>query len=252
MNTEQLNTQTLAITDFEVKTPTIAKVVISFTGRQTKDSIRAALLKKFDYQAAPVEDSFRLIKAGVGVGFLRTNKEVRVISKNELRASYRVISSNIMMDNNDKTLWEVKDGKSGKFLARHGNEDLSELVSAAVYHRGDVPRLSNITIASAAAGEFASFVSKSGDLDYGFVVAANAEKVQVVSASSKMTIIVPQDMVTAMDRVPVPKSFNQSMVKAGISRADKDQAIEYWKKLYSYNPAYLDMVIEQVNEDTLA
>src|SRR5271167_4097532 len=170
---QTISTQTVAITDFKMKSETLAKVLVSFTGNQTKEELRASLLQKFDGLAAPVEDSFRIVKAGVAVGFIRANKEIRVVSDKELRASYKVMSSNIMMDDADKSLWEIREGKAGKFLARHGHEDLSELVNASVHRRSDIPALRSLQIAKAASGEFVSFVSKSGDMDHGFVVASN-------------------------------------------------------------------------------
>jgi hypothetical protein len=251
---EHLNT--VAITDYAIdeQTPTLAKVMISFTGKFNKESIRAALREQLDNRAAPVEDSFREVKAGVAVGFLRANKELRVLDQKELRASYRAMgSSNIMMSEVDNSLWEVKQGKGGTYLARHGNEDLSELVNANVdRRRTEVPGIRHLSMAKAAAGEFAAFVTKSGDMDYGFVVASNAEKIKVVSHTSQVATVVGYEMVTSISRVPVPKSFVQKMATAGISRADKQQAIEYWNQLYSYNPAYLKDVVDQVNEDTVA
>src|SRR5271167_1679662 len=115
---QNVSTTTVAITDYKMKSETLAKVIVSFTGSQSKEELRSALLEKFDGLAAPVEDSFRIVKAGVAVGFVRANKEVRVVSDKEIRASYKVMSSNIMMDNDDKSLWEVREGKAGKFLAR--------------------------------------------------------------------------------------------------------------------------------------
>lgn len=248
-----MDTNTLSITDFEMKTPTIAKVVISYTGGFNKEKVRASLLKMLDNRAAPVEDSFRQVRAGVAVGFLRANREVRVVDPKELRASYRVMgSSNIMMSEVDNSLWEVKQGKGGTFLARHGQEDLSDLVEGSTQRRTDVPGIRHLQLAKAVAGEFVAFTSKSGDMDYGFVVASNSEKVQVVSTTTQMPSVASYDMVSFIGRAPIPKSFAQDMVKAGISREDKSQAIEYWKKLYSYNPAYMQMVIDQVNESTVA
>jgi hypothetical protein len=246
---------TLAITDYEIdaQIPTLAKVIVSFTGKFTKDSLRTAMLAKFDNRVAPVEDSFREVRAGVGVGFLRANREVRMVDPKELRASYRAVgSSNIMMSEVDNSLWEVRDGKSGKYLARHGSDDLSELVHASVNRRPDIPGLRHLSLGSVARGEFASFVNKAGDMDHGFVLAANDEKVKVVSYTTQMPVIVPHAMVTALSRVPLPRSFCQKMATAGISREDKAQATEYWTQLYSYNPNYLKDVIDQVNEGTLA
>jgi hypothetical protein len=245
-------TQTVAITDYQMKSPTLAKVIVSFTGSQTKDELRAALSEKFEGLAAPVEDSFRIVRAGVAVGFVRANKEVRVVNDKELRASYRVMSSNIMMDNADKTLWEVREGKAGKFLARHGHEDLSELVNASVNRRTDIPAIRHIQIAKAAPGEFVSYVSKTGDMDHGFCVASSDKQVKVVSMSSRSATVVDYDVVTAISQVPIHKAFVKEMATAGISRQDKQQQIEYWTKLYSWAPEYLDEKISQVNEGTLA
>lgn len=252
---EHINT--VAITDYKIdpQSPNLAQVVISYTGKFDKESLRASLREKFDNRVAPVEDSFHEIKAGAAVGFLRANREVRMPDQQELRASYRKIgASNIMMSDADNSLWEVKEGKSGKYLARTGQEDLSELVQASVNRRTDIPALRHLATASVANNEFVSFVSKSGDLDHGFVMATNKEntKVKLVSFATRTDTIVPLENVTAISRVPLPQSFVQQMAKAGISREEKSQASDYWKKLYEYAPNYLSDVLEQVDHDTVA
>lgn len=246
---------TLSITSYEMKSKTLARVIISYTGYANSKNIRDAIAAKFDHLAAPVEDSFRIVKAGVAVGFLRANKEVRVPkNEQEIRAGYRTLAtaSNILMDKKDKSLWELKEGRGQKYLARQGHEDLSELIESNVMIRPEIPHISRVQCSAAVAGEFVSFVAASGNLDHGFSVAANDKKVLLVSTTTKTPIVVPYDMVTAIAPVPIPKSFAKDMVKAGISRADKDQAIEYWKKLYSYDPDYLADVIDQVNQGTIA
>jgi len=248
-----MKTETVSITDYRMMNPTLARVVISYTGRQDAESLRNSILAKSNNLVAPVENSFREIRADVSVGFVRSNKELRYVDDpKQLRASYRVMSSNIMMDNKDKSLWEVRTGKGGTFLARQGNEDLSELIEASIHRRNDIPGLRHVALAKAEPGEFASFVSSTGDMDYGFVTASNTEKAQIVSYILKMPMTVNQSLITALAKVPVKKSFVKEMVKAGLSRSDKDQAIEYWKRLYFYDPNYLNAVIDQVNEGTTA
>lgn len=244
--------QTLAITDFKVINPSLAHTVISYTGKHNKETLYSSFLEKSDNKVVPIDNSFKTIRAGVAVGFVRANKEIRYIGyMQDVRAAYRVLSSNVMMDNKDKSLWEIRTGKGGTYLARHGNEDLSELLEANVHRRSDIPGLRHITIAKATTGEFASFISETSDLDYGFVVASNAQKAKIVSHSLKTPMIVDNSMITAIAQVPIKKSFAQKMLKAGISRQDKDQAIEYWKQLYFYDPDYLQEVIDQVNEDSV-
>ncbi len=250
---EHLNT--LAITDYKIDAqyPNLAQVVISYTGKFDKETLRASLREKFDNRVAPVEGSFHEIKAGAAVGFLRANREVRMPDQQELRASYRKVgASNIMMSDADNSLWEVKEGKSGKYLARTGQEDLSELVQASVNRRTDIPGLRHLSTASAATNEFVSFVSKSGDLDHGFVMATNSEKVKLVSFATRQETIVPLENVTAISRVPLPQSFVKQMATAGISREEKTQACDYWKKLYEYAPNYLSDILDQVDAGTVA
>jgi hypothetical protein len=252
---EHINT--VAITDYKIDpaSPNLAQVVISYTGKFNKETLRASLREKFDNRVTPVEDSFHEIKAGAAVGFLRANREVRMPDQQELRASYRKVgASNIMMSDADNSLWEVKEGKSGKYLARTGQEDLSELVHASINRRTDIPGLRHLATASVANNEFVSFVSKSGDLDHGFVMATNKEntKIKLVSFATRTDTIVPLENVTAISRVPLPQSFVQQMATAGISREEKSQASDYWKKLYEYAPNYLSDVLDQVDHDTVA
>jgi hypothetical protein len=249
-----MNMNTIAITDYEMRSPTLARVIVSYTGHMTREQIRANLLEQFNNQAAPVENSFHIIKAhnngGAAVGFIRANKEVRVVEEKELRAGYRAMASNIMMDNADRSLWEVRQGAGTKYLARHGQEDLSELVEAHLQRRQDIPALRHIAMAQAVKGEFASYVSKTGDIDHGFVLAANAEKVQVLSMTSNMPEVVVMANVTRLDRIGVPKEFHKQMVKANISTQDKSQAKAYWEKLYAYDPEYLSDIKTQVEDTT--
>lgn len=256
---EHINT--ISITDYKIDpvSPNLAQVVIAYTGKFNKETLRAAIRAKFDNHVAPVEDSFHEIKAatsnnaGSAVGFLRANREVRMPDQQELRASYRKVgASNIMMSDADNSLWEIKEGKSGKYLARTGQEDLSELVKASVSRRTDIPGIRHLATASVANNEFVSFVSKSGDLDHGFVMASNAEKMKLVSFATREEMIVPLENVTAISRVPLPQSFVQKMATAGISREDKTTAKDYWKQLYEYAPNYLSDVLEQVDHDTVA
>lgn len=250
----ELKTKTVTISDYEIISPTLAKVVVSYTGQLSKNEIKAAILEKFDNKVAPVENSFQKVtshaRGGSAVGFVKANREVRLATEKELRASYRVMSSNILMDATDRSLWEIKQGSSGKFLARHGNEDLSELVQATVERNANVPSIRHIAMAQAVKGELASFVSRTGEMDYGFVLQASAEKVKILSKTTGMPEVVKMEAVTNLSRVGIPKSFHQQMVKACISREDKDQAQEYWKKLYSYSPAYMDDLVQQVEDTT--
>lgn len=252
INTRGINTDTVTLTDYQMITSGLAKVVISYTGKLSKQEISAALSEQMKHLAMPVESSFREVQAGVAVGFVRSNRTIRVIEDDkQLRAGYRVMSSNIMMDNNDKTLWELKSGKGGKYLARHGHEDLSELIETTATHRADLPGLSKITMAKAVEREFVAFASASGDMDYGFCTRVNANKLEVVSSAQGRAITIPHEVVAQIVQVKILRSDHERLVKAGLSRADKSKEIEYYTRLYSYSPSYLADVIGNIEEGTM-
>lgn len=250
-----MKVQTLALTDYQMVTPTLARVVVATSGSPNRKEMTEMIRAKFANLATPVEGSFKELPNQSAVGYIRANREVRMVSDRELTAGYRVMSSNIMMDNQDKSLWSMQESSAGKFLARHGQDNLGELVNASVSHatRPGVPGLRHLTMASAVRREFASYVSANTlELAHGHVidVSRDGSQIQVVNASTGQPEIVSAALVTNLVRPPLPKSFKQQMVAAGISTEDKDQAIKYWRALYSYNKEYLGMVIDQVRETT--
>jgi hypothetical protein len=254
LNAKGINTTTVAITDYHMTSDKVARVILSYTGDPSAEEITANLCKQLKHMAAPVEKSFRIIRAGVAIGYVRANTPVRVIeNEKELTAGYKVIASNIMMDKEDESLWEVRKGAGGTFLARHGTEDLSELVGASLNPRSGVPRMNHIAQASVAKREFVAFASQSGDMDYGFCVAANAKqgKLKVVSVATREAIVIPHEAVASVIPVGpqglrIPRETHNKIMASGIDRASVEQEIAYYKRLYGYDQAYLDEVIQQV------
>jgi hypothetical protein len=243
--------RTVNITDFVIHSPGLAKVIISYTGDVDSQFIHETLAKKFDNLAAPVQASFKKAKEGVAVGFVRANKAVRAVTRNELSAKYRVMSSNILMDKSDSSLWDVKDGAAGKYLARHGKEDLTALVEAAVQRRADVPGIRHITIARAAKSELVAFVDDDGDIDHGFAVATNDDKVKVVSFTRRIPVTVGYDMVVSISPVTIPASL-QKEITASLTKEEKDSAIAYYTRLYGFSPEYVRKITQEINEGTVA
>jgi hypothetical protein len=243
--------KTVNIVDYRIKSPTLAKVVIAYTGDIDRDYIKATLTEKLEYLATPVANSFKQIKPGMAVGFIRANKAVRAVSPNEVSAKYREMSSNILMDKADSSLWEVKDGAAGKYLARHGQEDLTALVEASIQRRPDAVRLNHITIAKAAPQELVAFVADDGDVDHGFAIAGNDSQVKVLSFSRRIPVTVDYDSVVSIYPVNIPKDLHKQVV-ASLTNEEKKQSRDYYTRLYSYDPAYLALVIDQVNNPTVA
>lgn len=241
---------TVNLIDYRLKSPELAKVLISYTGDHTAESLTDALCAKMGNQARPVKSSFKQVRPGLAVGFIRANRAVIALpSSQELGAKYRVMSSNIYMDAGDKSLWEVKNGAAGKYLARHGQEDLTALVEATVQRRPDLPGLRHITVAKAAKHELTAFVAEDGSLDYGIALAGSDDQVRVLSVARHVAVAVDYDNVVSMSAIKVPASLDKQ-VRASLTPDEKKNEIDYWRRLYSYGPDYLKQIIEYVNQGT--
>ncbi len=249
--------KTASITSFQMKSPVLAKVVVSTTGNPTPEELRQILAEKMDYKAAVVDNSFRQIRAGVMVGFMRANREVRVVEPSELKASYRVLSSNILMDNHDRSLWELKSGAGGQYLARQTDEDLSELIEANVTHmRQDVPKIHQLTASRVRSNELVAFVTPNGSLDYGFVLRSNSQKAKVLAMSTQAPVTVENELIAGIYQVEVDREVNRKLATHlranGLTPGQKLNEVQYYRALYDYSPEYLDKVIKQIESDVAA
>jgi len=245
-----MQTTTVSITDFRMKSPQLAKVIISYTGDVNRQFLHEALLAKFDEQAQPIKSSFKKIKDGVAVGFVKANRTIRVVDDKQIKAYRKIGASNILMDDGDKSLWEVKSGAGGKkYLARHGQEDLSALVASVKLHRTDIPRLAQLTIAKAAPHELVAFVDDEGDVDHGFAMGTTDAKVRVFSFNRRMPLTVEYDSVVSIYPTTIPANLHQT-VQASLSQEEKNDANAYWRLLFGFAPDYAADLVRQTNETT--
>jgi len=256
------------ITDHRMVSPTLAKVVIAWTGNPTGNDVAEVLTASLDNMASPVEYSFRQLTDNSAVGFIRYQPTVQPWDESEIRASFKVMGShgNIMMDTRDRTLWEIKDdGLGNKFLARNGTENLAEMLEARVNKDVmSVPRLSRVVMARAVPGEFASFVNKYGDMDHGFVTHTKPEKFKVVSASTGEHVVVANENVVSLVQVPVSQEHHKAVVaavKGNEAGKGAGDSVDYWRELYKLwegtgvndggaTKSYIDDIVHQVNSDT--
>jgi len=248
---ERINANTVNLVDYQLKSDSLAKVLVSFTGNMTAEQLTDKLCAKLQNAATPIRHSFKQVKPGLAVGFLRANRAVVAMpTRDKLSAKYRLMASNIYMDNDDKSLWEVKSGSTGKYLARHDQEDLSALVAATVQRRSDLPGLRHLTIAHAAKNELVAFVAEDGSMDYGFAMQGNDRQVKVMSYSRYTPMVVDYDNVVSMNAVKLSAAVDKE-VRASLTPEEKKNEIEYWKKLYSWSGEYIDKLIEYVNQGTV-
>lgn len=241
--------KTANIIDYKIKSETLAKVIVSYTGEYSPEELRESIAASMDYKAVPVAASFKRVKPGLAVGFVRANRVVRTPTERELRSSYRVMSSNILMDNADKSLWEVKDVDNVRYLARHGQEDLTALVHATVNRRPDLPGLRHLAIAKAAKSEVVAFVDAEGDVDHGFALATSDDSVKVLSFSRRVPLVVEYDSVVSISPVAIPAHLHK-VIAGSLTDAEKKNEKAYYERLFGYDPAYVREIAKQIDQGT--
>lgn len=252
------------ITEYRVLNSRVAQVIVQVSSGSDRHSVCSSLTDQLKSLASPVEDSFRWLQKGSSmIGYIAACNSTRVLETDKLdSAKYRLIASNMYLDNSDKTLWELKStpGSSQKYLSRQGHDDLSELVEATrVPPRGSMPRLHSIVNAHAAPKTLVAFVNSIGlgkpNVDYGFCIGSNDKGTILACADYNHPVLVSPFEIVGVYNVN-PQEIQQivtAAIKKTTAAGEKlptQDSIEYYKKLYSYAPDYLKKVIKEVQEQS--
>jgi hypothetical protein len=266
---DRVNLFTTNLQDFRPVTPTLAKVVLTFSGTApTREEIRASIAKLFNHGASAVASSFRSLERTSGsktvAGFIRYQSTVLEYNEKspETAGRYKHMAAaangevNMLMDTTDKSMWQVKAGNTGKYLVRHGEDDLSELMHLARNHKTGMPTLAQLANVPAEAREFASFVDvEQEEIMHGYVV-AKSDDGQVMTVIAFEGDGQPQDVhVDLLVEVANLEGEDEAAIGTKLSvtaGADKAAMIEYYKKAYGYAPDYLKMIIETIDQHAFA
>ena len=89
---------TVAITDYTMVSPSLARVIISYTGSPDKSFINNTLVKKFKGLAAPVEASFRSLDSNSAVGYVHLNREVRATNEKQIRSEFIITALPVALE----------------------------------------------------------------------------------------------------------------------------------------------------------
>lgn len=221
----------------------VFKVVATFSGfseTPAKKDLFNALASATDCKAAPIENSFRKIPSSNSyVGFMAKNYEVRVYEPEGMR----VLASNLLMDETDNSLWEVRSNDDAKFLVRQQEDDLSDLVALAsvkVANRNlEVPVLSSLSTPVARENEVAAYVDeKTLEVSYGIILAANEEEAQIINMETKEVANVKAEYIielASFDYKETQKEFSAVAVPE-IETASSME--DYWFKVYGQFPEF--------------
>ncbi len=254
----RINEFSVNVSDHVMLTPSLAKVVISYTGAiPEQEDFRLAIAKLFKSSASPIAGSFRQIdKLGTKkalIGFLRATTEVRDLEEAKTKGKYRAVASNLLMDETDKSLWEIKTGSGGnQYISRNGNDSFNELVGLATAKMIGCPTIKQVAFVPTMPKEFVAYVcAEAEEMMYGYVVASTENGLEVLPVGEDDTVIVPEDkLVEVLNLDGEDEEVLGPM--AATAGVDKNAMIEYYRQAYGHAPDYLSKIIDQINQHAVA
>ena len=273
----RINLIQASLHSLEQITPEISRVVVDFTTESGNQiDRRLAIAALFDNQLVAVPNSFREISGYqfTATGFVTSKKEEREYT-DEVASSgrYKVIAKNVMMDQEDESLWEVNSSGDSKYLIRHGEEDLSGLVALASLEQrtrsGRSINVASIVVPNISAGEFVTYINpKTCELAYGYAVGyesvtakdendedVEVDELQVFDRESNDIINVDPHLVVESaemngdDLENMPEEERASMDEYSNS---KEGMKAYYRKMFEYSPAYYQMMEQIIDGHAVA
>lgn len=247
------------VSEFQMVSSRVAKVILNCAadiGTDLGSLITDAVHDKFQGRASVIANSFSWLRTGSSMfGYIASTRVTREADPEYVRSNYRVLASNIYMDKNDQTLWEMKKGVGGSYLARQDHDDLSSLIeSARVSPRGSTPRMSSVITASAAPKEFVAFVHDSGysmpAVEYGFCLTSKGLPLRVLSFTTKSVVEVQESSVVSTHEITSSELQSAMLTSKKITAADTSTLSmeDYYRRAYGYAPEYVEMIIKQIQE----
>lgn len=254
----QLSRFTVNVHDYKVIGPTVARVILSYTGSvPSQDEIRQKICAMFDGNAAPIAGSFReLTRAGdvkSVIGFVKTAREVKPFEEAAaVGDNYKVMASNLLMEKADGTMWEIKSGAMGKYLAKQSNDDLRQLVHLAQNTCNGLPRFNQVASLAAMTQpkEFVAYVDLNAEeVLHGFVIESSAEKLSVLVKETGERVEVAADQLVQVQDVSDEKIGNREMAA---DMSDPNAVAEWYRTAFRYSPEYIQKIIEMIGMHSFA
>ncbi len=253
--------QPVSINEYKLVNSRVASIIVATTGPVNSAELRSAVQARLSDAVSPIAGSFRWLDADrtAAHGFVaRVNPCVMLDGKTPVESGFRMVASNMYLSEADQSTWDLKSGGAGQYMVRHGEDDLGELLEASrAGSRSGAPRMAAIASAVAQPTEFVAFVNSMGtaapSMDYGFCVGVEGDKYRLVCSTYDKPITVRANEVVSvhtLDNKEIAALYasGSSKNKIAASAYDKAGSAEYYKKLYSYAPDYLKLVLKEIDE----
>jgi len=257
---DRQNAVVAAIHDYELINDKLIKVVCTFAKigtNVTKDNLQKSIATLLSGRGLVVENSFREVEHStlahnVMVGYIYAGHQVRDYDEKVVKASMKTMANNLLMDT-DQSLWEIKSSPDGsKYLARHGTEDLSQLVALAKVRDTNSPKIRTLSTTQTKSMEFVAFINKAKcEVGYGYVVKADADSLEVLSTEDEVMNIDTDDVIEAVD-LNEEDVMECSKVVTTANLVNPEKMKEYYQKMFSYAPEYYQQLVKIIDSHSVA
>lgn len=234
--------------------------VVHAAGEDITDNYGAVLSESTQREYMPVDGASVIIDAGKTHSYVRTimQRATDILPLEDAR-EMQALSANMYMDKS-KRMWAVRRSESGgDILVRtsdiNDNDELLDMIRSVssvnpAGIRGTLPDVArafdkyNLDLAGTQGGDFITYVSESGALTAGFVVAQIQDMgnvtYHVVDKEGNEETITSLSMVACIngDQIDERQYPDMDSVSAAGS-ATVEKLVNYYRQVYSYSPDYL-------------
>lgn len=253
----QANMVSASIHDFEQVSPTLYRVIATFSSRDWEaEKMGQALASCLGNEFSPVPGSFREVTAGVpaAIGFVRANREVRELTA-AVEGQMKVMAKNILMDKSDDSLWEVRSNGDSRYLIRQtAGDDLGKVMQTAKVRAYNVPKLAVMATASLSRREIIAYVNyQTEEVHLAGVLASvdgeDGEQLEVLDENGETQVVDPNAVVeSAHLKGEIEAIAAEKGVDLPANLNSKEGMISYYNTLFQYAPDYAKQLREIIDQ----
>jgi hypothetical protein len=235
------------------------RVSVIATSDSNKSDILKSINSQFGGRLRAVARSFRIVESSNAdrnnvtfklQGYVVPNVEI-VAASSEQGKKMKCVASNMFMDQSD-CIWS----KTGDFLYKKSDvetaEELNQFLTECSSTTTRVRKGLDFETVVASAGDFVRYLSK-GEMCCGIVVAADEtnHKLMVLAEGEEDPEVI--DTFDVQDSLPVDDEKvrfpeETDMVETSASAVDINAIVSYYKRWFTYNPNYAQMLIDRLNQ----
>ena len=261
---------TVNVAAFSSVSSGVARIMVDVThtseSRANPEAIFSAINEKFGNKLQAVASSFKTLDKGPLtqriVGLVQKTTEAVVFEPG--MDGFRAMSSNIFMDK-EESMWTLRQSESGKLLVKstgiEDDADMLNLLSAQCSAVGTTG-FGNLVAACSVAvqgGDLISFISNSGDLKIGYVIAStDTAEIPVIPLVGDVEQVPEQAIVEKLadGEVEAPELTEAEKIDQAVAAArgvvDIEAIVGYYKRVYGHNATFFAQLEQRIRSHKFA